>query len=272
MTNASTVLVVISYYNAWPVEPLLALLAQLRDLPAGHPFRVRIVVNQGQPQRLTLPPPWNAAEVLHRENLGYNLGAWECGWRTSPAYDGYLFLQDECCLVQPDWLAPFIRRSAEPGIGLVGESVAADWHMLWGDLERRFATDFWPGHLVDGQPVGRATCYLDFLRRRGIPPGATGEHLQSLILFATRQVLETLGGFPLGYSKGEAIGAEIGLSKKVQALGLELAQVGPSPFTFIEHPQWRHRGQAHLDSGQDRPTSEFQLPGDQGGQHAAPLQ
>ncbi len=36
-----------------------------------------------------------------RENTGFNIGAWDYGWRHLPPYDYYLFLQDDCFIVRP---------------------------------------------------------------------------------------------------------------------------------------------------------------------------
>ncbi len=35
-----------------------------------------------------------------RENTGFNIGAWDYGWRHLPPYDYYLFLQDDCFIVR----------------------------------------------------------------------------------------------------------------------------------------------------------------------------
>jgi hypothetical protein len=234
------VLVVVSHYNAWPSDNLVRLLDQMRTIPAGWPFRVRVVVNAARPHRLSLPP-WHAdVEVCYRPNNGYNIGAWDEGWRLDPAYDAYLFIQEECRILRDDWLGAFVRKANEPRVGLVGESLSPVWDALWEELERRFQGERPPGHLVDGQPAERVPCYLDFLRRHGIDPGPRGDHLQSLVLFARRTVLEQIDGFPIGDNYGEAIASEIGMSKKIQALGLRLCEVGPHPFTYIEHPQWRY--------------------------------
>src|SRR5438552_9442241 len=98
------VLVVISHYNARPVNDVLALLDSMHSVPSGWPFHVRIVVNQETPTSLILPArPWRF-EVLYRENRGYNIGAWDFGWRVSPYYDAYLFLQEECQVVREGWI------------------------------------------------------------------------------------------------------------------------------------------------------------------------
>ncbi|HEV3261711.1 MAG TPA: glycosyltransferase, partial [Gemmataceae bacterium] len=240
-----TVLVVIAHYNARPDGPLVALLDSMRAKPAGSQFDVRIVVNEATPKRLELPARHRSAEVLYRENTGLNIGAWDVGWRQAPAYGAYLFLQDECRLVRDGWLAAFVSKAEEAGVGLVGECLSPTWDAAWEELRERFGGSQLPGHLVNGLPADRLTCYHDFFTRHGIPPGARGDHIQSLVLFARRDVLERIDGFPIGRNHGEAIAAEIGISKKVQALGLNTYQVGPAPFSYIEHPQWLHRRLEH---------------------------
>ena len=57
--NSSTyhpsVLVVISHYNAWSSDQLIALLDQMWSVPAGYPFQARIVANRAEPHDLALP-------------------------------------------------------------------------------------------------------------------------------------------------------------------------------------------------------------------------
>ena len=179
--------------------------------------------------------------VHYRRNTGYNIGAWDFGWRVSPEYFAYLFMQEECQVVREGWLKAFVDKASNPTIGLVGECLSFDWNLPWSILAELTKTQHLPEHLVDGKPADRVSCYFDFFKRHGIPPGNKGDHLQSLILFLRREVLQAIDGFPIGRNYGEAIAAEIGISKKVQALGLEICQVGPEPFSYIYHPQWMFR-------------------------------
>jgi hypothetical protein len=233
--------VVVCHYNARPVADLTTLLTGLRRRPAGGPFDLLVVVNQALPRPLLLPAACGRWDVCYRPNTGFNLGAWDCGWRERPGYDGYRFLQEECRAVRDGWLAAFTQRAAEPGVGLVGECLSPTWDASWEELAVRFRGARLPDHAVAGRPADRLSCYWDFFRRRGIDPGPRGDHLQCLVLFARRAVLEAIGGFPPCQTYGEAIAAEIGVSKQVQALGLSLRQVGTPPFMYFEHPQWLHR-------------------------------
>ncbi len=236
-----SVLVVISHYNAWETHDLVALLDQLTNTPAGHPFSVRVVVNQEMPRRLELPERHSAVEVLYRPNTGYNIGAWEHGWRAGPAFDTYLFLQDECRIVALNWLKPFVKKLQKPDVGLVGE--LANWDSSWNYLQA-YCGDYcqhwkvWP----DGSRSDLATYYLSVLDGKGIPRGDSGYHLQSLMLCTTRAVLERVNGFDIGADYEEAVASEIAISKKVQAISLRTVQVGLLPFTYVEHSQWADRG------------------------------
>lgn len=240
-TDPEPVLVVVSYSAGRPIDPLQQLLSDMAEYPAGHPVDVRVVVNGEESQttvRSSLPI---GVDVLTRTHGGYHLGAWEAGWRTPPHYAGYLFLQDDCRIVQSDWVGGFVRVARRPGVGLVGECRSPNWDATWPVLVERFRGEIWPEHVLDGQPLERVAFYREHLRRNRIPEGVGGDHLQALILYARRAVLEPVGGFPQGDSHGEAVAAEIGLSKRIQAAGLALTEVGPEPFFYIEHSQWWHR-------------------------------
>lgn len=229
--------VVVSHYNAWPTDQLIRLLDQTLALRPDRPFHTRVVVNRALDKDLVLPSRHAHVDILYRGNAGYNIGAWDLGWRDEPAFDAYLFLQEECVLRGRGWLDAFIHRLRDPCVGLVGESLV--WERPWRELE---ATQHRPdGDLfrIDGLPVDHFACYYEHMRRQGVERGATGAHLQSLIWAARRDVLEKIGPFPVGLDYGEAVSAEILVSKKVQTLGLAVCQVGWLPFTRIEHPQWK---------------------------------
>ena len=233
-------MVIVSFYNARPTGPLVALLDQLATIPAGWPFRTRVVVNRAEDRHLELPDRHRGTEVLHRENLGYNIGAWDHGWRVGPPADFYLFLQDDCEIARSGWLRAFVRALARPGAGLVGENIPNHWDCPWPEIEASIRDERLPGHELDGRPVARMEVYQDAFRRWGVAPGPKGDHLQALIWAARRGVLEKIGGFPIGANYGEAIAAEISVTKKVQSLGMRGVQVAWRPFRYIRHPEWDH--------------------------------
>ncbi|MCZ2344470.1 MAG: hypothetical protein LC104_22140 [Bacteroidales bacterium] len=235
------VLVVVSYSAGRPIEPLRQLLSDMAEYPAGHPVDIRVVVNGKVSQTPACSRLPAGVDVLERAHGEHTPGAWEEGWRTPPHYTGYLFLQDDCRIVQSDWVGGFVRVAHRPGVGLVGECRSPNWDAAWPVLVERFRGEIWPEHVLDGQPLERVAFYREHLRRSRIPEGIGGDHLQALILYARRAILERVGGFPMGDSSGETVAAEIGLSKRIQAAGLALTEVGPEPFFYIEHSQWLHR-------------------------------
>lgn len=232
-------LVVISHYNARPTDHLIALLDQVHQVPAGLPFRCRVVVNQGEPKELELPPRFAGVEVLHRENTGYNIGSWDLGWRQGPPADVYLFLQDECQIRRPGWLKAYVDALRDPKVGLVGERLNYDG-FTW---ER--ADNYWSRCMVPRGPDGPGEVSImdakrEVLVQRLVPLGDRVGHLQSLVIAARREVLEAIGGFMIMRSYAYAIGAEFAISRQVETLGLKVRQVGIRPFRFIVHPQWQH--------------------------------
>lgn len=208
-------------------------------MPAGASFDICVVVNQAVPELLSLPERHAGVRTSYRENTGYNVGAWEHGWRQNPAYDCYLFLQEECRIVRPGWLHAFRRLAMKPAIGLVGESL--NWAGLgWNRLARQYRhVSFWAS--VEGEPVPVTEAIRAGLRRWNAAEGRTGAHLQSLVIAARRNVLEAIDGFPTGVNYDDATIAEVALSKKVEALGLKVREVGPGSFRYILHPQWQRR-------------------------------
>jgi hypothetical protein len=230
-------LVIVSHYNAWPTDQLVALLDQMQAIPPGHPFRCRVVVNQAEDKPLELPSRHSAVEVFYRENVGYNIGAWEYGWRQPSDADEFLFLQEECQILRPNWLRAFLELVSRPEIGLVGETVI--WRgYLWDRVDYYEGVYNYPDD-DDGGPMLTLTQGVrKFLARKGIVPGPTGEHVQSLVIAARRDVLEAVGGFLVGRNKAEAIASEVAISRAVVAKGLKLRQIGIMPFRYILHPQW----------------------------------
>jgi hypothetical protein len=60
------------------------------------------------------------------------------------------------------------------------------------------------------------------------------------VLYARREILEAINGFPIGLRYDEAVGCELGISKRVEAIDLKTVAVGSRPFEYILHPQWKH--------------------------------
>jgi hypothetical protein len=219
------------------------LLSQLRDVPAGMPFDTVVVVNRAVDVDLAIAPKYPAVEVCYRENTGYNIGAWNHGWRRFPSHDLYVFLQDECLIARRHWLRHLSARAlAGPG-RLVGECLvdpAETWAESQSCYESFYASrGFEPSRWdVEQGDLHTPSSIRRFLHQQGIGAQATMRHLRSLVLCAPARLLEDMGGFPCGDTYREAVGAEVGCSQRASALGYEVRQAALLPFTYVIHPQW----------------------------------
>lgn len=232
---------VVCFWTGRSPGPLWRLLRSIAKFEAGAAYDVLVVCNGGDAEPLNLPPALVASgvRVLNRENTGWNLGAWEAGWRASPGYTYYLFLQAECFVKRKGWIHRFEHRTeADAGIGMLGEVLM--WQqMSWDYVREATALDLGERGPVPAGVLESIATYQDLLRSKAIDPGPLGSHLVSIILFIRRDLLERIGGFPLfGESYLEAVAGEIGLSKRVEAQGLRISQVSDAAFSFIGHSQW----------------------------------
>lgn len=236
MTN----LIIISLWIERSIKPLINLLKQIDEIEAGVPFEVAIVCNTDDLNYRSFSVNLNSksVKILPRENKGFNIGAWDYGWRNLPPYDHYLFLQDDCFIIRKQWLKAFVTKFYEDSnIGLLGESL--NWQFTWDELQQSSYNNFHRQHNLNGKRVKRVDFYRHFLASHQIDEGKTAEHLQSIILFTSRKILEEMDGFIIGNNYGEAIGSEIAISKKVQNLGYKIQSVNPnSYYHYIAHPQW----------------------------------
>lgn len=241
------ILIAISWYDRRPLEPLLALLDSLDRHPAGARCERVLCVNTTGSQRVPAAVAARLHGVLERPNVGMNIGAWDAAWRHWPGRDAYLFLQDECYAVRDDWLALVQRCLADRDTGLCGEALNPAWDKPWEQLRNGPGRDVLPEHFIDGEPANRVDVYLQRMRAHGIDPGFGGRHLRSLVWALRGDVLSAIDGFISGANYGECIAAEIGTSRAVAALGLELREFGPAPFHAFRHREWN----------QDRPGGPF---------------
>jgi hypothetical protein len=237
--------VIVSCWIGQTRKYLHRLLAQMQKIDAGAPYDLLVVCNGGLENPLTLPARFDALRprIINRDNSGYNLGAWECGWRNVDGYEYLLFLQDDCFLKRPNWVADFeFRMSRDAGIGLLGESIAWDratWSFIREATDRDLGRTAWP----EDEPVHPIDAVIALLEERGIPRGETGTHVQSLIYFTSPRVLTEVGGIPniaTGY-RG-ACASEVGFSRLIESRGYRLAKVAECSFVFIGHRQWTNRG------------------------------
>jgi hypothetical protein len=212
----------------------------------GSPFDVVIVCNGGDVSPLSLPKKFASLQprVFNRENSGWNLGAWDFGWRKAGKYDYFLFLQDDCFLKSKNWISDFeFRMANDPGIGLLGEEIMWDdmtWSFVRKATDRDLGRAAWPPDELQ-HPLDT---YQRLLKERGVSLGVVGTHLPSIILFTSREILEEVGGFPLiGSSYRDAVACEIGISRAIAGKGYRIARLkgeGGS-FRLIGHRQWTSR-------------------------------
>lgn len=234
----SQTLVVISYYDRRPIQNLYKLLDSISVHNAGAAFKLCVVVNRTSDDEIVLDCPQLDVKVMYRHNVGMNIGAWDFGWRAVEGYQDVIFLQDDCYVVRDDWVSAFKERLSDPSVGLVGESINHNWDFAWSDLRQRESKVEMPEHEIKGQSANRVDVYLSFFAANGIPQGDTGVHLRSLCWAARRAVLEKINGFPHGRNFGECIGAEIGVCKKIESVGLTAVKVDESAFRYVKHLEW----------------------------------
>jgi hypothetical protein len=230
--------VVISHWSRHPTHNLTRLIKQLYKYDAGAPFKITVVCNGGDilPLKLLSNLSKYGIRILDRENSGYNIGAWDHGWRHSDESGYFLFLQDECNILKDGWLRAFIEKmESNPTIGLLGESI--NWRRPW--KEQRLNPIAAACLNNDNAPPFNAIDFLhNFLTEINIPPTDSADHLQSLVLFTSRRILEQVGGFPSRNTYAEAVGTEIAISKLIQSHGYIFDTVGAKPFSYVGHRQW----------------------------------
>ena len=251
--DPTRVCVIISYWSERNPHNLLQLLSQMRRYSAGIPYSTTLVCNGGNSKPPAIPGTLKNSfkKIITRENTGYNLGAWECGWRAEDrSIDYFLFLQDECFILRDNWLRAFVDKiQKRRSIGVLGESWG--WDVSWEEAGSRALQ--YPDcfeKTADGKCISSFDIALRWLKEKNLCVPKYADHLQSLILFVGRRLLEEIDGFlPLSSKKHEAIASEIFFSKKVQALGYRIAQVHRRQFYYIGHPQWTaHPGQSLVKS------------------------
>jgi hypothetical protein len=230
--------VVVSTWNGAPPEHLILLCRSIDRHPAGMDFTLYLSAN-GLDYQVPSPLDGRFERVFRRPNRGYNLGAWNHAWRQLRNHDRFLFLQDDCLIRRDHWLAAFTRCfDATTCCGLVGEHLNRWWNRPWTELERLDAGDL----MVDGAAVARARYYRDALVRWSVPPGETARHLTAVVQFTSRAILDEVGGYEEGRSYDEAVAAEIAFSRKIEAHGYRLVQLGRTRHSWVAHRDWPDEG------------------------------
>jgi len=218
----SDTLVIISYYDARPIDNLKCLVSQLLRDPSDG-YDICVVVNATKPDTDAFLIKHAGFTVIRRENIGFNIGAWDHGWKAIPGYEYYIFLQDECIVRRDDWLASYkaIFKKYNNKL-LMGESKMY-WDS-WSALRKKYA------------PIAVECRRLAAVY--GVAPGRTPTHIQSLVFAAPAETLNKLGGFFFAEDKVEAMATEILISRHAVSKGIPIVQSAWRPFTYFGHEQW----------------------------------
>jgi len=208
----------------------------MQQFEAGLPYDLVLSANGSDyspPSELTS----RFRTIFVRENVGYNLGAWDYAWRRLSDYKWFLFLQDDCQIIRHRWLYRFQRRfDSVRDCGLVGEYLPRFYDRPWSDAEDEVLTV--TRTASEAERLRAIREYRHQLNRWGIPEGQTARNVTSVVHYTSRRILELVDGYNIGRTKTEAIAAEIAFSRKIEAQGLRLVQLGRYRHSTISHPQW----------------------------------
>ena len=243
-------LIIISYYNARPSNQLESLIDQIYSIDAGMQFEILIVVNREVDRNLCLEKHNSNIRTIYRKNEGFNIGAWDYGWKNRDKdYCAYLFLQDDCIVYRHGWLKSLVQAARH---GLSGERLIDD-ALNW-DESQKFYEAFYRKRGTKNPDFDSESGFLHtpysirkYLESRNIEIHKTMKHLQSLVICAGSKVMEDMGGFETGSTYRDAVASEVAISQKALSLGYRVRQGGLRPFENILHPQWLHvRAEAML--------------------------
>ena len=235
-------LLVISHYNSRPKNLLKKLIKSTENLKIDR----LIVINDDLVENNNFKKESTNLFFLNRPNIGMNIGGWNDAFFTLSDYEFYVFIQDECVILNDNFVHFYRDLLNEKDIGMIGESMNPKWSERWEKLLNSPLNSIDNEHLENGLPVPRVAFYLSMLKKWKINPSNNASHLRSLIWGFKNNVLQQINGFPVGSNKGECIAAEIGVSKKIEAIGLQIQQVKKNPFSFIYHTEWRKDGYSKL--------------------------
>lgn len=231
--------VVVSTWTGNPINYLERFLLTRKKFPEKMVYDLFLCAN-GNDYRLPAPIGKGFKAVFTRENVGFNIGAWDHAWRQLNDYSHFLFLQDDCFIIKKRWLSDFVQLfSRDPGCGLVGENYNRGWAYPWSQLtdKCRSCEEAGPKRF-SREKIKRAQFYSQQLESWGIDIGTHAGHLTTVVQFTSAEILKSVGGYNIANRYEEAIAAEIGFSKKVEAQGYAILQIGKQRHSRIAHPQW----------------------------------
>lgn len=234
--ECDTVALVVSYWPGRSSEKLQSFVASALQHAPGHAYEAILVINGPE---TSLPGEVNAFfhKIVYRENEGYNLGAWNHGWRHISSAKYLLFVQDDCQVISDNWVSSFLNRfQSVYRCGLVAEHINKKWDKPWNELDNQEARA--PALLFNGAPVSKAAYYRKLLAHWGVPEGETARHATTVVQFTSRATLEEIGGYREENNYYDAVGAEIAFSKNIESLGYQLVQLTDARHSHIAHHEW----------------------------------
>lgn len=241
MADKPATCVIICYWVGDPLKNLFKLLDQMLRVEAGAIFSVVVVVNGGDKKPLSLSSKYNIlnATIINRINNGYNIEAWDTGWRAHPHYDYYLFLQSDCFLKKSNWIADFeFRMAHDRGIGLMGEMYFWEqktWQFIRESTDRDLGDTCWP----QNEPLHPIDAIKTAIQEHGLPLTELGTHISAIIHFTSRKILEEIGGYPLfGSTYRLASASEVAFSRLIESKGYRLSKIRDRDFSIIGHRQY----------------------------------
>ncbi len=256
-------LVVISNWLERDTISLFKLVTQLANINPGIEYHLCIVCNHSDNNKekntnknfeniylelinILHHSNWPPATInlLFRENIGMNIGAWDFAWRRFPNFTHYMFLQDEVIVMNNNWLISYVdsiktNNVTEETPFLIGESWNYKWDHPWSLLRKTNFNSISHGHSLT---LGRVDFYLNTFKKWGVMHGDNGGHLRSLIWFSNFITLKKINGFNIGNTYGECIASEIAATLKVKQFKGFVSQIDSNHFRIFWHPEWRRDG------------------------------
>ena len=234
-------LITISHYNQRSKHNLNCLLSSLKS----DQFNLYLVINDDnctKEKKIT----FQNVKTLIRPNIGMNIGSWNSTYLNNKNFDFYIFVQDECEILNIDFVEKYVSELSKNDVGMTGESINYKWDNNWEDISSS-SLNYIVGYNALKRPVYRVQYYLSLMKKWGIHSGLKGLHLRSLVWGFKREVLKKLFPFPLGKTKEQCIASEIAVSKKVEQLGLKVTQIHEKPFKYISHFEWKLDGSSKVE-------------------------
>ena len=230
------ILITISHYNKRKKNDLKSLIKSIQNQSCD----LLIVINDDNCVLERYDTFYNT-KTLIRPNTGMNIGAWNASFLKNRNYDFYLFLQDECQVLDSTFIDKYIYELSKKNVGMTGESINYKWANSWSYMAKS-TLNYKIGYDINKTPVFRVQYYFNLLKKWNIDPGQNGLHLRSLVWGFKKETLDKISPFPIGITKEECIAAEIGVSKKIEQLNLKVTQINTKPFKHICHIEWKFDG------------------------------